>query len=201
MELLFDLEPHQMRSWPTPVPSLSILRQPLTVPGLFVLAALRAPHRCPSAADGHPPTTKERSTNPVDRPRSFRDDTQRRYQAMPPDPLQPHAVVGEEGGCLGQEPRRGLAALVVEDGAVGDPGAVVDQRVDVLIAHRRPVPAALGPAELAVTSAGWDAAELLDVQVGQLAGTLAAIAHGHAGGPVGIGQPAQAVAAQHSIDG
>jgi hypothetical protein len=97
-------------------------------------------------------------------------------------PLQPHALLGEERGRLGQEPRRGLAALVVVDGAVGHPEAVVDQRVDVLIAHGCSVSAALGATKLAVATAGRDAPQLLDVQVGQLAGVLAAVAHRHAGG-------------------
>src|SRR5512132_1267114 len=60
-------------------------RSALDGPRSFVLAALRALHRCPRRrADGRPPVTEGMAHNTeticfvgIDRPRSFRDDTQR----------------------------------------------------------------------------------------------------------------------------
>ena len=50
------------------------------------------------------------------------------------DPLDPHAMVGEEGGCLDQEPGRGGAGLIGQDLAEGDPGTVIDGRMDIVVA-------------------------------------------------------------------
>src|SRR5215217_1614478 len=66
MELLFDLEPQQRRSRPTSVPSLLILRQPLTVQGCS--PSLRCGRFTVSPgrrADGHPPITRNGSTSPL----------------------------------------------------------------------------------------------------------------------------------------
>ena len=52
----------------------------------------------------------------------------------------------------------------------------------------------------AVAATVGDAAQLLDVQVDQLAGVLALVAYDHPAGPVGVGKAAQVVAAQHSLD-
>jgi hypothetical protein len=60
-------------------------------------------------------------------------------------PLDHHAVFGEEGGCLDQEAGRGGGLLISQDLAEGDPGAVIDGRVDVVIADARP-PSPAGPA-------------------------------------------------------
>jgi hypothetical protein len=43
-------------------------------------------------------------------------------------------VFGEEGGCLDWEAGRGGGLLISQDLAEGDPGAVIDGRVDVVIA-------------------------------------------------------------------
>ena len=66
MELLFDLEPQQRRSRPTSVPSLLILRQPLTVQGCS--PSLRCGRFTVSPgrrADSHPPITQNGSTSPL----------------------------------------------------------------------------------------------------------------------------------------
>ena len=52
----------------------------------------------------------------------------------------------------------------------------------------------------AVAATVGDPAQLLDIQVDQLAGPFALVAHDRAAGPVGVDQPVQAVAAQHPID-
>src|SRR4029450_2703070 len=64
-----------------------------------------------------------------------------------------------------------------------------------------PPPRSLGPAVDAVAAAVRDAAQLLDVEVDQLARPLALVADHGAAGPVGVGQAAQAVAAQDAVDG
>jgi hypothetical protein len=74
------------------------------------------------------------------------------------DPLDPHPVVGEESNCLDQEPDRGGGRLVSQDLAEGDPGAVVDGRVDVVIAAA-PTPrsgraAAVGAVATTIRDAG-----------------------------------------------
>ena len=90
------------------------------------------------------------------------------------------AVGGEVVDGAGQERRAGRALLVGQDLGVGQPGVVVDQRVDVVEADpgsrsgRRSAPccAAVGPPAAAV----GDPAELLDVHVDQLAGPVAFVA-------------------------
>jgi hypothetical protein len=97
------------------------------------------------------------------------------------DPLDPDPVLGEEGGCLDQEPGGCGAALIAQDLAEGNPGTVIDSRVNGVIADAPP-PRSLGPAVDAVAAAVRDAAQLLDVEVDQLAGPLALVAdHGAAG--------------------
>jgi hypothetical protein len=64
-----------------------------------------------------------------------------------------------------------------------------------------PAPGRHGPAVGAVAAAVGNAAQLLDIDVDQLAGPLALVAHDRAAGPVGVDQPVQTVAAQHPIDG
>jgi hypothetical protein len=44
-------------------------------------------------------------------------------------------MVGEAAGRLDQEPGRGLPGLVGEELAAGDPGAVIDGRVDMVVAE------------------------------------------------------------------
>ena len=52
-----------------------------------------------------------------------------------------------------------------------------------------------------VAAAVGDAAQLLDIEVDQLAGVLALVADDHPAGPVSGGQAAHPVAAEHPIDG
>jgi hypothetical protein len=84
-------------------------------------------------------------------------------------------VLSEEAGRLDQESGGGRAALVGQELAEGDLGAVVDGRVKVVVADP---PAATGrcPAVGTVAAAVGDAAQLLDVQVDQLPGPLALVA-------------------------
>src|SRR4030095_802883 len=116
------------------------------------------------------------------------------------DPLDPDPVLGEEGGCLDQEPGGCGAALIAQDLAEGNPGTGIDSRVNVVIADAPP-PRSLGPAVDAVAAAVRDAAQLLDVEVDQLAGPLALVADHGAAGPVGVGQAAQAVAGPGAGEG
>jgi pimeloyl-ACP methyl ester carboxylesterase len=117
------------------------------------------------------------------------------------DPLDPYPVVGEEAGCLDQEQRCGGGRLVGEDLAEGDPRAVVHGRVDVVIADPTTGGGGGAAAVGAVAAAVGDAAQLLDVDVDQLAGMLALVAHDHPAGPVGVGKPAHPVTPKDPIDG
>ena len=88
------------------------------------------------------------------------------------DPLDPHAVAGEEGRGVKQEPSTGRTPLVIERSDVGDPAHVVDRDVQVVVAAMRPWRAGY-PAAEPVTTAVGDPAELLDVDVEQLTRPLA----------------------------
>jgi hypothetical protein len=61
-------------------------------------------------------------------------------------------VLGEEPGRLDQEPGSGGAGLIAQDLAEGDPGAVIDSRVDIVVADA-PTPSCLGPAVGAMATA------------------------------------------------
>ena len=50
-------------------------------------------------------------------------------------PLDRHAVVGEEAGRLDQEPGRGRPGLIGQELAEGDPGAVIDRRMEIVVAQ------------------------------------------------------------------
>src|SRR4029453_19481304 len=84
-------------------------------------------------------------------------------------PLDPHPLVGEEPSRLDQEASAGRGGLVVQELAEGDPRAVIDRRMDIVIADA-PAPGCLGPAVDAVAATIRDAAELLYFQVDQLPG-------------------------------
>jgi hypothetical protein len=60
-------------------------------------------------------------------------------------------MLGEEPGCLDQEPGAGLGGLVRQDLADGDPGAAIDGRVDIVVADPTP-PCCGGPAVDAVAA-------------------------------------------------
>ena len=115
-------------------------------------------------------------------------------------PLDDHAMLGEERGRLDQEPGAGGTGLIGQELAEGDPGAVIDGRVNIVIAD---APAAPGrrPAMDLVAAAIRDAPELLDVQVDQLTRVLTLIAHHRAAGPVEVGEATHAMAGQHPVDG
>ena len=111
---------------------------------------------------------------------------------------------GEEGGGPAQEGRAGGGLLVGVDLAVGEAGVVVDGGVDVVEADAA---AAVGAGGLrgrwtSPAAAVGDPAELLDVDVDQLAGPVAFVAADDlAGGPVQAGQAVQAVAGQDAVHG
>jgi hypothetical protein len=71
-------------------------------------------------------------------------------------------VVSEEAGRFDQEQRCGRGRLVREDLAEGDPGAVIDGRVEGVVAD--PALASWGPAVDAVATTIRDAAQLLDIE-------------------------------------
>jgi hypothetical protein len=76
-------------------------------------------------------------------------------------------VLGEEAGRLDQEAGRGLAGLISQDLAEGDPGAVIDGRVDIVVADAPTPWGGCGPAMELVPTAVRDAAQLLDIDVDQ----------------------------------
>jgi hypothetical protein len=65
-------------------------------------------------------------------------------------------MLGEAAGRLDQEPGAGRTGLIGQDLAEGDPGAVIDGRVDTVVADP-PAPALLSPAVAAVAAAVRDA--------------------------------------------
>ena len=83
--------------------------------------------------------------------------------------------------------------------AEGDPGAVIDGRVNIVVAGPL-ASGCLGPAVDAVATAIRDTPELLDVQLDQLARVLALVADHDPARPVGVGEAAQVMAAQHPMD-
>jgi len=114
------------------------------------------------------------------------------------DPLDAHALGGEPGDGATEEPDAGGALLIVEDLDVGEAAGVIDGDV-----HDVP-PGPIGAPVAALAAMGGQAgtvepAELLDVDVDQLAGVAAAV-------PVrGLGwfqpgQTVQALAAEHRAD-
>src|SRR5690606_6802248 len=117
-------------------------------------------------------------------------------------PLHGDVVSGEPRQRPCQERRGGVAAFVVADLGVGQARAVVDSDVDVVVAElgarpaTPPLLAAAGDAGSAAVdtpaAAVGDAALLFDVDVDQLAGPVALVAHHRPGGPVDVTQPRQA---------
>ncbi|KQT70250.1 hypothetical protein ASG51_14460 [Methylobacterium sp. Leaf465] len=98
-----------------------------------------------------------------------------------------------------EEGEAGAALLVRMDLGVGQPGMVVDGQVQILPAD--PAALALAGALAGDAMAGaLEAAELLDVDVDQLAGPLAFVAL-HGRGRFEITDAVQAVPAQHPADG
>ena len=123
-------------------------------------------------------------------------------------------VVGEnfvDGHVVGPEPvlgsvpelHQGLGGLVVVGFDVGDARVVVDGDVKVGVAHRAAFAFGLcAVAAVDAPAASWgDLADLLDVEVHQLARFRALIAAYHPpGGPVDPRQPVQAVALRARAD-
>ncbi len=116
------------------------------------------------------------------------------------DPLDAHPAGGEEGRGIEHEPGARRPALVVEGADVGDPAHVVDRDVQVVVA-------AVGagraghPTADPVAAAVGDAAELLDVDVEQLARSLADVADRDARRSVLVGQAGQPVTGEDVADG
>ena len=130
-------------------------------------------------------------------------------------PLDDHPAVGEPGVGSGQEPGRRLLGLVGVDLGIGQPGVVIDGGVDEPMASQRVMVAAAaaagavglavglagGPAQEPVATTSGDVAQLLDIDVDQVAGMGVFLAADHlAGGPVQITQAAAAAADQDAID-
>jgi hypothetical protein len=104
------------------------------------------------------------------------------------------------------EPGAALGPLVAQDLHVGQAGVVVDRGMQVVVATARPVGAAVdrsgSPTLHSVAAPGGDAAQLLDVQVDQVAGPRVLVAADRsAGGAVQPRQPVQLVADQDPMDG
>src|SRR5690606_35924381 len=116
---------------------------------------------------------------------------------------------------VGEDLGRGLLRFIVVGFDVGDAGVVVDdgmqvagpdQRVVVLVAgfvrRRGPVLLALLAADVAPTPAVGDLAELLHIDVDQIAWSIVFVtANRFAGGPVDMGEPVDPTADQNSVHG
>jgi len=124
-------------------------------------------------------------------------------------------AVGEPRDCPQDNADSGDGGLVVVDLGIGDAGMVVDHRVDerhaeefvTLPAAGGPggcatILAALDPADVSMTAAVRDVADLLHVDVDQGAGFLVLVAtHYLAGADVDVAKPVEAAARQHGVDG
>src|SRR6266849_7855764 len=93
-------------------------------------------------------------------------------------PLDPDPEGGEVGNRAAQKADRGQGLLIVEDFNVDEPGRVVDADVDVFPAEviRPPMVAAAGDAAGDAVARPSDPAELLDIDVDELASTLFLVA-------------------------
>src|SRR5688572_19744847 len=103
------------------------------------------------------------------------------------DALDADAVAAEEGNGAAEEADRGCCLFVCQHLGVREAAEVVDGDVHVLVADRvAPVALAVGEGAVVVllatadtpASSALDAAELLDIDVHELAGTRALVAHG-----------------------
>ncbi len=102
---------------------------------------------------------------------------------------------GEPGDRPGEEPGGGVFALVGVRLDVGDAAVVVHRAVQVVKSDAAAVAAADLAAQRLPAAAIRDTPLLFDVDVDQLAGAVALVAHYRAGGPVDVGQPRHAVTA------
>lgn len=123
------------------------------------------------------------------------------------DGLDPHPVLGEGGRGVEQEPGAGLPSLIAVALHVGNPRAVIDGGVDVVVTEPSQAPGTLrspphlgGSPEHPPTAAVGDAPQFLHVQVQQLSGAVLLVADGHPGGSVGVIQAGDPVAGQHPVD-
>jgi hypothetical protein len=113
------------------------------------------------------------------------------------DPLDGDSKPGEPGQRPAGEANRSLAALVGMDLQVGHPRAVVHRHMQEVIAHTvASITVTARPAMHPMPAAIGDPALLLDVDVDQLPGPLALVAHHLAGGSVQLPQPRELLAAQ-----
>jgi hypothetical protein len=112
-------------------------------------------------------------------------------------PLDPDALLGEEPDGLLDEGDGALGEFVRADRDVGDPGRVVDRHAEKVVADPDVLASIL--AEDPVAAAGRNATEALHVDADQLAGSLSDIADRKAGQPVGMSEPAKAVAAKDAV--
>jgi hypothetical protein len=116
------------------------------------------------------------------------------------------AVQGEPAVGAAPEPGAALGPLVTQDLDLGQAGVVVDRSMQVVVAAARSVGAAVdrpsSPAVDSVATPGGDAAQLLDIQVDQVAWPVMLIAADRsAAGTVQPPQPVHPVADQDPMDG
>jgi hypothetical protein len=114
-------------------------------------------------------------------------------------PLDADPLVGDPAQRPSEEAGRGGALLVGQRLGVGQPGAVVDRHVQGVVAHAGLAEAAGRTAQDVMTAPIGDAPELLDIDVEQLAGPCALVAHDLPGGTVQLPQPRHPVAAQDGM--
>jgi hypothetical protein len=131
-------------------------------------------------------------------------------------PLDDHAAVGEPGLGSSQEPGCSLPPLVEVDLGIGKAGMIIDRGVDEPMADQwivmaaapaagpvgPAVPPSAGPAQEPVAAPGGDVAQLLDIDMNEVAGLVVLVAaHRLAGRPVQMGETADPAADQHGMHG
>jgi hypothetical protein len=113
-------------------------------------------------------------------------------------------MAGKEGRGVGHELGTGRAFLVGEGADKGHPRVVVDGYMQVIEAHTARVYVSGSidpPAEHLPTPALSDFAQLLHVDVEELAWPLSLVANDRASGTVDDTEPGNTLPAQHPVDG
>ena len=107
------------------------------------------------------------------------------------DPFDPDAVAGEPDGGVEQGPAGAAGRLVRNVSDVRQPGGIVDDHLEVVVAEPAAGTSRLGcPAQNPVPATGGDPAELLVVLVDERARVVVDVADRHPRQPIGVAQPA-----------
>jgi hypothetical protein len=120
-----------------------------------------------------------------------------RHRVVGHEPLDPDAVVSEEGERLPNEADRARRELVGPDGHERQPRGIVDRDVEVIVSARGMVAGTI--AEHPVATAFGYPAEPLDVDVDELARPLANVPDRRTGQAVGMRQTTVPVPPEHAV--